>query len=504
MPSSNNSLQVDTETGLSVGPTRSDHLRPWLPLLFAATAYLTLIGRSVSLLSDADIYWHIVVGQWIIEHRAVPHVDLFSFTMSGAPWITSAWLSEVLYHAVFKLAGWRGPVMLAALSASAAFFLLTSLLLKRLPNVPVVLMVGAAIAMTATHTLARPHVLIFPLMVLWADTLIKASEQRRAPSLWYLPLVTLWANLHGSFTLGLALIGPFALEALWTADNSARVTVALQWLRFGGLALVAACITPYGPESILVTLRILKLGSILSKIGEWQALDFGETNPISVCLIGGAAYALYSGLKLPPIRLAALLAVIWQTLAHVRYVDVFALVAPLLVAGPLGQHLSWPQSQHGRKVVHPKRTAFVAVIAALVVATGVIMTTVDHTPPLVPRVAVEKIKELKANRVLNDYYFCGYLIFQGIPTFVDSRAELYGPAFLARYSRALSLEDIADFVRLLDEYKIDTTLLLPSARAVGLLDRMPDWERAYADEVAVVHVRRARPHNAEPGKTGFP
>jgi hypothetical protein len=121
---------------MSVAPTRNDYLRPWLPLIFGATAYLTLISMMVSLLRDSDTYWHITVGQWIIDHRAVPHVDLFSFTMRGAPWITSAWLSEVLYFAAFKLAGWRGPAVLAALSASVAIFLLTHLLLKRLPNIP--------------------------------------------------------------------------------------------------------------------------------------------------------------------------------------------------------------------------------------------------------------------------------------------------------------------------------------------------------------------------------
>jgi len=63
---------------------RSDYLRPWLPLIFAATAYLTLITRMASLFRDSDLYWHITVGQWIIDHRAIPHVDLFSFTMRGA------------------------------------------------------------------------------------------------------------------------------------------------------------------------------------------------------------------------------------------------------------------------------------------------------------------------------------------------------------------------------------------------------------------------------------
>jgi hypothetical protein len=96
MLSSNDSLQVDTEIRLKVAPTRSDHLRPWLPLIFAATAYLTLITRIPSLLKDSDTYWHLVVGQWIIDHRAVPHVDLFSFTMPGVPWISSGWLSDVV------------------------------------------------------------------------------------------------------------------------------------------------------------------------------------------------------------------------------------------------------------------------------------------------------------------------------------------------------------------------------------------------------------------------
>jgi hypothetical protein len=63
-------------------------------------------GQSMTASKD----WHIVVGQWIFDHRAVPHVDLFSFTMRGEPWVTSAWLSEVLYLAAFKLAGWPGGV----------------------------------------------------------------------------------------------------------------------------------------------------------------------------------------------------------------------------------------------------------------------------------------------------------------------------------------------------------------------------------------------------------
>ncbi|MES5486371.1 hypothetical protein QMZ05_26745 [Bradyrhizobium sp. INPA03-11B] len=500
MQSSSNSLQVGSETGPAVNSGRSDYLRPWLPLLLAATAYLTIIGRGTFLLKDADIYWHILVGQWIVDHRAVPHADMFSFTMHGAPWITSEWLSEVLYFAAYKLAGWTGPVMLAALSASAAYYLLALLLLKRLPNIPAAILASAAIVMTSFHVFTRPHVLIFPLMVVWADALVRASEERRAPSLVYLPLVTLWANLHGSFVLALALIGPFAVEALWMSGQSDRIRIAVQWIRFGVLALAAACITPYGPESMLVIGRIMRLGGALAHIGEWQPLDFSTLSTVTPCLLAGLAYLLYSGLKLPPIRIATLLAVVYQMLVHVRYVDVFALVAPFFVASPLAQHLSWAKLQHDRKVVAPKRSTVIATIAALVIASGAMIAVKDPTPPLVPRAAVEKLKEQGAERVLNAYFFCGYLMFQNIPVFIDSRAELYGGAFLDRYVNAISLFDVADFVKLLDEYKIDATLLSPSAPAVGLLDRLPEWQRAYADDLAVVHVRRQPPDNPDSRK----
>src|SRR5262249_61676369 len=65
-----------------------------------------------------------------------------------------------------------------------------------------------------------------------------------------------------------------------------------------------------------------------------------------------------------------------------------------------------------------------------------------------------------------------------------------GDRYVLRHDRALSLQSLPDFLQLLDEYRIQVTLLAPSTPAVGLLDRLPDRKRAYADDVAVVHMRR--------------
>ena len=87
-----------------------------------------------------------------------------------------------------------------------------------------------------------------------------------------------------------------------------------------------------------------------------------------------------------------------------------------------------------------------------------------------------------------------------MPTFVDGRAELYGQDFLLRYRNAVLLSDLAGLIRLLDEYRIDATLLSPRLPAVAWFDREPGWKRLYADGRAVVHIRTGgmAPKSANP------
>jgi hypothetical protein len=133
-------------------------------------------------------------------------------------------------------------------------------------------------------------------------------------------------------------------------------------------------------------------------------------------------------------------------------------------------------------------------LGVMIVATGLALVR-DVGPALrnTPEAAVANAGLAKAGPVLNDYSFGGYLIFAGIPTFIDGRGELYGGRFITRYNRDLSLADLPDFLELLDQYKFGATLLAPDTPAVALLDRLPDWQRVYSDDVAVVHKRLAAP-----------
>ena len=107
-------------------------LRGSLPLWFGVAVYVLLIAAGNKLLNDPDTMWHVTLGQWILDHRAVPHTDVYSFTMRGQPWNSMYWLSQVLYAEVYAWFGWTGPVALTAAASAVTFALLAKLLSRNL------------------------------------------------------------------------------------------------------------------------------------------------------------------------------------------------------------------------------------------------------------------------------------------------------------------------------------------------------------------------------------
>ena len=188
---------------------------PSLPLVIGLVVFIALNrSNGLPLLADPDTQWHVTVGQWILAHGTVPTIDSYSFTAAGQPWIAKEWLAQVLMALAYMAGGWGGVTALGALGFAVTAALMLRLLLRDLRPLPALLLVAMALIMTAPHFLARPFVLAFPCLLLWTVGLVRAVEERRAPSPWLLLCMLLWANLHGGFTFGLLLAGAFALDAL--------------------------------------------------------------------------------------------------------------------------------------------------------------------------------------------------------------------------------------------------------------------------------------------------
>jgi hypothetical protein len=291
------------------------------------------------------------------------------------------------------------------------------------------------------------------------------------------------------------MIGGVACDAIWNAPPTARLRVARQWIIFGLLALIAACLNPSGPAIILVTFKTAALGDALSIITEWRPQDFTQLGPFETIMLAGFGYALYRGVKLPVLRLVMLLGVLHLGLSQSRHADLLGLLAPIFLARPLAEQFSSISAT--RRLAEARLAMWLPAMAGLLLIglTGFAATRQDISPAadITPVTALKSFDAAKSGPILNDYSFGGYLDFAGLSPFIDGRGELYGSAFTMRHHRALDLQNIPDFLALLDEYKFGATLLAPGTPAIGLLDRLPEWQRVYSDDVAVVHLRRRVP-----------
>jgi hypothetical protein len=457
----------------------------WLWAAVVVGVLVVLQGNN--LLADTDTFWQIKVGTWILAQHAVPHVDIYSWTRAGAPWMSSSWLSQVLFAAAYQLAGWPGVVAMSALAVAAAFALLVRLLSSRISIAAAGLVAMIAFALAQHHLLARPHVLAMPVMVAWVAGLIAAADRRAAPSLWLLPLLALWANIHGSFLLGLVLIGLIGLDAVWNAQAPRRKILVFKWALFGIGALAASCTTPYGWDTLFAARKILDLGGVLAVIPEWAPVGFAQIGAFEVCLLLVIAAVLYRGVTLPPTRILLALGLLHMALSHDRHIEVLALLLPLVLLTPLADRFGWP-----RAAAPSSRSAatIAAVVAAVLLIVGVaalrpIRPAADeHYQP-----AIAALRAQNVTRVFNEDSLGGYMIWEDIAPFIDGRSELYGEQFGLDYFNAVSLQNPNVLFRILDENKIEATILPPSTPAARLLDHLDGWHKVFANDWTVVHVR---------------
>ena len=437
--------------------------------------------------NDSDTWWHVAAGRLMITRGQVLTSDPFSWTMAGAPWFTQEWLSEVVMGGAFSLAGWSGVALLTALAAGTSAGLLARHTGRWIGGPPQVLMLVVALSLLAPHLLARPHVLAWPLLELWAAELVFARAEDRAPRWRVLPAMALWANLHGSFLFGLALVGPFALEALIAASPERRRGVVVAWGGFGLAACAMALITPHGVEGLIFPLRLMGMRN-LSGIGEWAPADFSHVSPLTVAVLATVPLLVLRRVKVPPIRGLMLLGLLALAIQHNRQEQLLAFVGALVLAEPISLALATTQPRAPAFKVG-RAGAGVAVVALALAVARLAIPIVWSDAPTRPVRALASVPDgLRATPVLNDFTFGGYLIGNGVRPYIDSRSDLYGDARLGAYGR-LAQGDRAELAMVLSDPRIQWTLLRAGSPMARTMDAAPGWRRTYADPIAAVYSR---------------
>jgi hypothetical protein len=457
-------------------PARADEgRRDFITMLFVVLLLPAVLGSSQTIFNDGDVSWHIATGQWILDHRAIPTTDPFSFTWAGKPWVPIEWGAEVIYAAAYRLAGYGGVAALvtAALIALHAIVYFNAARWTR-PLLPVVAMDFVLIP----TLLARPHVLTWPLLALWTWLMLRARENDRAPPLLAALLMALWANLHGGFVFGLLIAATFGLEALIVTPDRPRVL--RQWGLFGIACGAAVFANGNGIAGTLHPLSFTHL-EMLPLIDEWKPSNPSVTPFFFGILAIALALIAWKRPRLHPVRWLLLGGLLALALLQVRQQAILAIVAAMVL--PAGFADAAPRA------ISRSAARFAAALGVALVALRAMMPVQPAESEANPWALIASLPPgLRAQPVLNGYSMGGPLILSGIRPYIDGRGDMYGDALVLDYAR-ISGGDAAAFAEAVKRWNIRWAILPNrSERLIGLLDRS-GWVRIRKDTAGVIYVR---------------
>jgi hypothetical protein len=224
--------------------------RDWLgdsraPLLsFAAPVALLVIGLAAfsPALVTQDFWLALVSGREIAQH-GLPHVDHLTVMASGHRWVDQQWLAQLILYGAARVGG-VGAAAAVCLFAEAAALSIVGLIAHRRGASPVAILVFLVLCVAAAPWgfQFRPQALALPLFSVTLWLLARDPRARRNSTLWVLPMLCLWANVHGSSVLGALLVMLYGAQALvQTADGAARLRALACLL----LAAPALLVSPY-------------------------------------------------------------------------------------------------------------------------------------------------------------------------------------------------------------------------------------------------------------------
>jgi hypothetical protein len=501
------SVSADVTQGVSSGVAARNSanvpgLARWLlPNLCAAVFAVTLfqvlfLAGGHALYRDSDTGWHILAGQSMIATGRVPTVDPYSFTRAGRPWFAWEWLADVAFGAADRAAGLRGVELLPALAIALAVAGSVALALRLGANfLGAAACAGLLMMVTSIHWLARPHIFGW----LLALAFLSAAELHRPGKkmLWALPLLSmLWANVHGSFALGPAILLVYAVG---------------RWPRFRDyslaalLSLLATFANPYGWQLHQHVFRYLRDDYIMDHIGEFHSFDFHGTGAVwmqlflLIAVVGGL---LAARRKDWPVALLTL-ALLQQGLFAARHLPLAALLLlPLALS-----RLTWEAQCGGvatsfmaycerlrawdRRMVGAIPAMLAVAVAALAIApaTGAAR---GFDPASFPVQAASFFAGHEESvRVFATDQWGGYMIYRfggRMKVFIDGRSDFYGPDFLRRYGNVRDLRP--GWERVLDTEFVTHVMIAPEEPLAQALLLRPEWRVVRADRVAMIFERQ--------------
>lgn len=472
-------------------------------LLLIPVLLFVIFFHPFSVITDPDFWCHVRTGQYIYETGVVPGSDIYSYTVSGQPWITHEWLAEVLFFVISQRLGYVGLVALFGL-ISVLTWLAVYVTCRRYG----VGELGSTVLMLFSFSMARALVNVRPqvltmLLLSISVLIVTRHRQGKGREVWLLPLLMmLWVNLHGGYVIGLAY--------LWLTvfgDSIARklghVAPSVKTLLIVSLLSTAATLfNPHSLQALSYPFTYIGSGNASMRfITEWQSPDFHQFRYLLF-----AAAVLVVGLLGALRRPLGITESLWMLvftvmgLQSVRHIPLYAIVVVPL----LGARLQAEIPSLRRSLSHWRRPVLLIVVVWLAFGASALRTaaTVDKRMGLqigrepndtsYPAGAVDYIRthDLTGN-LFHEYRWGGYLIYNLYPwkqVFVDGRADVYGDEFISDFVDVMKLRPI--WRNTLERYNVQEVLVEKDGALAVILSEGDEWQQVYEGESEILFIRQ--------------
>ncbi len=263
-----------------------------LDVIWLLVPLLGIIARlSVEPIAPYDYWWSLAMGRIIALGGQIPDSNLFLYTLDvTTPFFNQPWLAQWLMYVLYEWVGHTGLVLVRNGIVALTWFGVLWLALRRCADARLVGGLSLAIVVVGGVVFGvRTQMFAFLPFVATLIVLVQVVEKQISQRfLWVLvPLVAVWANLHGTFVLAPVMAGcvggGFLAERL-LRDRRVDFGEVVVW---GGLPVMlglGALLNPYGPGLYGYVIELFTNSSVSSGVTEWQPVD--PTTGIGALVLG--------------------------------------------------------------------------------------------------------------------------------------------------------------------------------------------------------------------------
>ena len=236
------------------------------PILLVCLVGVVLLSVFAPSIVVGDTWLTLMAGREVVEN-GLPHTEHLTVLGEGRTWTDQQWLAQVVFYAAHGLAGMRAVILLGiAFVLLALGFAFATARTGGASSRSTFLVGLLAILAGPWGWTLRAQTAALPCFAAALWLLVDGARRGVRPrTLLVLPLLVLWANLHGSVVLGAGLAMLLGVVELVRARRLAWIPLAL--LLVSPLCVLA---TPYGWDIVAYYRLMLVDAPFADILREWQ------------------------------------------------------------------------------------------------------------------------------------------------------------------------------------------------------------------------------------------